>query len=80
MNTESFDLKDAKNKQNYLLYEKAGAKNREIVHELIMSYDWNNSILSLMVKYYDTPDLRKAVREFFMERELVLNAMVEKIL
>jgi hypothetical protein len=77
--TETMSLKDIKNKQNYMLYEKAGSKNKEVVNKIIMTYDWNNSILEVVNKYYNTPDLKKAIQKFFMEREIFLNNIIEKL-
>lgn len=69
-------LKDVKIRQNSILYEKAGIKNKEFVKKAIRIYDWNNSILQALTPYFFTDELQNEINSYFIKREIGITKLI----
>jgi len=69
-----------KRKQDSLVFQKVNPKNRNILHDLILKYDLENSTLKVVTRHYETyQDFRNAIQKYLINRQVYLNEMTSSL-
>jgi hypothetical protein len=80
MMISSFDIISEKKKQDYLFFQKIKPQNYEIVKNLLLEFDLNNSLIKVIKDNAESYEkVKMGYRKFLLEREAYISELIEKL-
>lgn len=80
MFTSSFDIISEKKKQDYLIFQKIKPQNYQIVKDMILKFDLNNSLIKVLKEnILNSEKVKLGFEKYLLEREAYLNEMISNL-